>query len=122
MKYISQIKEFIKNNKWLLAIILFFILLRIPSLFESYWYGDEAIYAAVAKGMHDGKILYSGIWDHKPPLLYYIYFLAGYFEWSKGLVIVRLLSLVSGIVSIIYLSKILKTLFNKNSAVYIPLA
>jgi 4-amino-4-deoxy-L-arabinose transferase-like glycosyltransferase len=42
--------------------------LRIPSFFEPHWYTDEAGYVATARSMLQGKVLYTQIWNNKPPL------------------------------------------------------
>jgi 4-amino-4-deoxy-L-arabinose transferase-like glycosyltransferase len=47
--------------------------LRYPSLFEPRWYGDEGIFASVAESLRHGRMLYSGAWDNKPPLIYFTY-------------------------------------------------
>lgn len=56
---------------YILSLILFF-LLRLPSLFEPYWYGDEGIYLALGQGIRKGLLLYQQIHDNKPPTLYYL--------------------------------------------------
>jgi hypothetical protein len=56
----------------LLISIGLFIFLRLPSLFEPYWYGDEGIYLALGQGLRAGLNLYSQIHDNKPPILYYL--------------------------------------------------
>ena len=48
-----------------------FFLLRLPSLFEPYWYGDEGVYLSLGQGINHGLTLFSQIHDNKPPLLYY---------------------------------------------------
>ncbi|PIV07387.1 hypothetical protein COS53_02565, partial [Candidatus Shapirobacteria bacterium CG03_land_8_20_14_0_80_35_14] len=55
---------------WLSAILFF--LLRLPSLFEPYWYGDEGVYLALGQGIRHGLTLYSQIYDNKPPAIYYL--------------------------------------------------
>ncbi len=63
-------------RKWLvvheaiLIILAGVVFLRIPSLFEPYWYGDEGIYLTVGRAMRSGVELYRGIHDNKPPLIY----------------------------------------------------
>lgn len=72
MKLLSRLQ----NNKftwYFLIICIVFVLLRLPSLIEPYWYGDEGIYEVIGKAMSHGEILYRDIWDNKPPLLYLIY-------------------------------------------------
>jgi len=58
--------------KYLVILALFFFLLRIPSLFEPYWYGDEGIYLVLGQAIRKGVTLYSRIHDNKPPTLYYL--------------------------------------------------
>lgn len=55
---------------WLSA-ILFFVL-RLPSLFEPYWYGDEGVYLVLGQAIRHGVTLYSQIYDNKPPAIYYL--------------------------------------------------
>ncbi|MDD3998692.1 MAG: hypothetical protein PHR98_01140 [Candidatus Shapirobacteria bacterium] len=59
----------------MLYAILFF-LLRFPSLFEPYWYGDEGIYLALGQAIRYGLLLFKQIHDNKPPTLYYLAALA----------------------------------------------
>lgn len=77
---------------FLLSISVLFFLLRFPSLFEPYWYGDEGIYLVIGDALRNGRDLYSGIWDHKPPLLYLIYQFFG-----QNLFSIKFLSLILGI-------------------------
>ncbi len=49
------------------------VVLRLPSLTEPRWYGDEGIFAAVAQKMRAGRSLYSEAWDNKPPLIFVTY-------------------------------------------------
>ncbi len=51
---------------WLLVIVL-----RIPSLAEPYWYGDEAIYLTIGNALRHGQAMYAQIVDHKTPFIYY---------------------------------------------------
>ncbi len=53
---------------WLSVIL--FLLLRLPSLFEPYWYGDEGVYLVLGQGIRNGLMLYSQIHDNKPPAIY----------------------------------------------------
>lgn len=63
------------KQEWLmlLGISVVFLILRIPSFFDPWWYGDENIYMAVGQGMARGQWLYTEVWDNKPPLIYLIY-------------------------------------------------
>lgn len=58
--------------KYLVILVLLFLFLRIPSLFEPYWYGDEGIYLVLGQAIRKGVTLYNRIHDNKPPTLYYL--------------------------------------------------
>src|SRR6266404_1137608 len=75
---------------------LLFFFLRLPSLIEPYWYGDEGIYQVVGMALHNGAQLYTQAWDNKPPLLYLVY---GLFNGDQFMV--RLASLLVGILTVI---------------------
>ena len=64
-----MLKKLLKSNFFLFIVVLFF-LLRLPSLFEPYWYDDEGIYLTIGQALNRGVKLYSQIHDNKPPLLY----------------------------------------------------
>lgn len=63
-----------KKHYLILTIILFLtFIFRFPSLFEPFWYGDEGIFAAVARNLNFGGVLYQDAWDNKPPMIYLTY-------------------------------------------------
>lgn len=64
--------SFLSRNKFWIFTFLIFIILRLPSLFEPYWYGDEGIYLTLGHGIRKGLVLYKQIHDNKPPTLYYL--------------------------------------------------
>ena len=53
---------------WLLGPLALFAVLRIPSFFEPHWYTDEAGYVTTARSLLHGQVLYSQVWNNKPPL------------------------------------------------------
>ncbi|HSP64966.1 MAG TPA: glycosyltransferase family 39 protein [Candidatus Deferrimicrobium sp.] len=53
---------------WTAPSFLVFTVLRLPSFFEPHWYTDEASYVSVARSLLQGRVLYSQIWNNKPPL------------------------------------------------------
>lgn len=57
---------------WMMGIAGLVILLRLPSLWEPHWYGDEGIYLAIGKALSAGGQLYIDIVDHKTPIIYYL--------------------------------------------------
>lgn len=76
-------KEFVHANEGIILIMILVVVLRIPNLFEPYWYGDEGIYLAVGQAMRHGITLYKEIIDHKTPLIYYWSALAYSLVWLK---------------------------------------
>lgn len=53
-----------------LLILIFF--LRLPSVFEPYWYGDEGITLTIGQQVKRGLVLYKDVVDNKTPLLYFL--------------------------------------------------
>lgn len=107
MKILSRLEK--SREFWFLFITsVSFFLFRLPSLFEPNWYGDEGIYQVIGRGLNQGRLLYSGIWDNKPPLLYVIYqIFNGDQFW------LRLASLVTGLLAIIAFFALARELFPK---------
>lgn len=83
----NRLKE-ILLSKTLLIILALVVILRIPSLFEPYWYGDEAIYLTVGNAMRQGAMLYKNIFDHKPPAIYVLAAISGSLFWFKFVLLV----------------------------------
>ncbi len=95
MRLLQKLEK--SRDFWFLLITSFlFFLLRLPSLFEPYWYGDEGIYQVLGRAMNQHLLLYRDIWDNKPPLLYFVYSLFGSDQFW-----VRLFSLIIGLLTII---------------------
>ncbi|MFA4827484.1 MAG: hypothetical protein WC596_04545 [Candidatus Shapirobacteria bacterium] len=65
-------KSILLKHRFLILFVILFLLLRLPSFFEPYWYGDEGIYLTLGQGIRNGLTLYSQIHDNKPPTLYYL--------------------------------------------------
>lgn len=86
--------SFLKKNIFIFFILIFIALLRIPSIFEPYWYGDEGIYLTLGMGIKRGLLLYRDIFDNKPPLIYLLTALAdGRLYWFRSMLFIS--SLVS---------------------------
>ncbi|MGE5042462.1 MAG: ArnT family glycosyltransferase [Candidatus Levyibacteriota bacterium] len=94
---------------FLTAAVAVFTLLRIPSLFEPDWYGDEGIYQVIGRALVQGRVLYKGIWDNKPPMLYLYYALV-----NGDLFSIRLLSLLFGAGAVVTFYFVARTLFQKS--------
>ena len=98
-------------------IVSIFAFLRFPSLFEPYWYGDEGIYQVIGIALRQGRILYSEIWDNKPPVLYLIYAL-----FNGDQFYVRLLSLIAGAGVVVAFYFLAKKLFKNLHSVFVSTA
>lgn len=64
--------QFIKKHRFIIILAALFLILRLPSLFEPYWYGDEGVYLTLGQAIRKGLVLYNQIHDNKPPTLYYL--------------------------------------------------
>jgi len=78
-------KKLFQIPKWLFIVLICILILRIPTFFEPYSYGDETIYLTLGEGMRHGLTLYKDIHDNKPPLLYATAALAGSLFWFKAI-------------------------------------
>ncbi|KKU92327.1 MAG: Glycosyl transferase, family 39 [Microgenomates group bacterium GW2011_GWA1_48_10] len=87
----------LKINFWLLLVLGLIGVLRIPSLIEPNWYGDEQIYLVLGREIARGAVLYRDIWDNKPPLLYVLYALHPTLLWAKALATVFVLGTCTGV-------------------------
>lgn len=108
-------RTFNKIDIIFLSLLAFvFSLLRLPSIIEPYWYGDEGVYEVIGRALASGRILYSQIWDNKPPLLYVIYAI-----FSGDQFYVRLVSAIVGIFSLVIFFMIARKFFRNQIAVYV---
>lgn len=92
---ILKVIEKSKTFWYVLSLSLVFFILRLPSLIEPNWYGDEGIYQVIGNALSEGRLLYTQIWDNKPPLLYMVYALFGGDQFM-----VRFFSLLIGLLSV----------------------
>lgn len=70
---------------WLFLLLFVVLILRIPSFFEPYSYGDEMIYLTLGNAIRKGVSLYSQIHDNKPPLLYLVAAAAENLFWFRAI-------------------------------------
>jgi 4-amino-4-deoxy-L-arabinose transferase-like glycosyltransferase len=106
MKTLTKLEKS-KACWYLIGLLLLFFFLRLPSLIEPDWYGDEGIYQTIGMALNHGQMLYSGAWDNKPPLLYLTYAL-----FQGDLFAARTASLVVGMLTIGIFFAFSQKLFN----------
>lgn len=107
----KKLLEKIHCPHWVCLLLAIVMLLRIPSFFEPYSYGDQAIYLTLGEGVRQGLTLYKDLHDNKPPLLYLLGAAAGNLFWFK--VILAFWNLVT----IILFWKLAEALFPKKERV-----
>jgi len=113
MKILANLEK--GRDIWFLIVAsLIFFFLRFPSLFEPDWYGDEGIYQTLGIGIRTGRLLYRDVFDNKPPLLYLLYSFV-----SSDQFMIRLLSLIFGVLTVIIFFYLCKRLFTNAKASYI---
>ncbi len=72
IRKIVTLDKLLDTQTPLFLLLVLVLLLRLPNLFEPYWYGDEGIYLTIGQSMNKGAKLYTEIIDHKTPLIYYL--------------------------------------------------
>lgn len=84
IKECASLLKILKKNRFIVILLLIIFVLRLPSLFEPYWYGDEGVYLTIGLAIKKGFLLYRDIYDNKTPLLYLLSALAdGSLFWLK---------------------------------------
>lgn len=101
----NRLITIIDTPLWLEIFFVVILLLRIPSFFEPYYYGDEMIYLTLGEGVRQGVELYSGLHDNKPPLLYLTAAISG------NLFVFKVLLAGFNLLSIYLFWKLVKVLF-----------
>lgn len=110
---LKKLNKSLHTPLWLFGLLLIVLILRIPSFFEPYAYGDEMIYLVLGEALRQGVPLYQGIHDNKPPLLYVMAGISG------SLFVFRVILALWNFVTIYIFWKLLDHLFPKNKAIQI---
>jgi len=74
--------KLIKEQKFVLLLLVINFIFLLPSLFEPISYGDECIYLTLGNAFRRGLVFYRDIHDNKPPLLYLVAALSGGTLWA----------------------------------------
>ena len=101
----DQIK---KIPRWLIILLVLVSLLRIPTLFMPYSYGDETIYLTLGQGIRQNLTLYKDIHDNKPPLIYLLAAAADNLASFKAILAVW------NLLTVFIFFKLSENLFSKN--------
>lgn len=106
-KKVNSILDKIHTPNWLTFFLAILIILRIPSFFEPFSYGDEMIYLTLGEAIRRGLVLYRDVHDNKPPFLYFLAAVAGNVFWFRAILAGWML------VTTILFWKLTQTLFPK---------
>lgn len=71
-KLLKKIIDFCHIPYWLFFVLILILVLRIPSFFEPFSYGDEMIYLTLGNAARKSLVFYKDIHDNKPPFLYWL--------------------------------------------------
>jgi hypothetical protein len=105
--YLKRLLNYLVKHEWLVILLFLIFILRIPSLYEPHWYGDEEIYLVMGQGLRKGLVFYRDIFDHKPPVIYVVAAIVQNVFWFR-----LLLMIVHGI-SVVYFAKLSELLLKK---------
>lgn len=69
---LNNVLHWLVRHEGILLMVALVVALRLPTLYEPAWYGDENIYLTIGQGIRKGLVLYKDITDYpnKPPLIY----------------------------------------------------
>lgn len=109
----KRVLKVLHTPRWLFGLLCVVLVLRIPSFFEPYSYGDEMIYLSLGEAIRRAIPLYSQIHDNKPPLLYVTAAIAGSLFWFKAILAIWHLA------TVFIFWKLSETLFPKNKKLHI---
>ncbi|MEA3337240.1 MAG: glycosyltransferase family 39 protein [Chloroflexota bacterium] len=105
-----------QTGRWfdLLVLLLFFLtvgFLRVPAFEQSVVDWDESIYLLMSRGMLEGHLPYTAVWDHKPPGIYLLFALAQLL-FGRSIVAIRVLTWLAVTASCFLLYKFGKDRFH----------
>ncbi len=103
-----------KRNYLLLLLLVLFVGLRIPSLYEPFG-RDQGIYATVAVNLLEGGTPYKDVWDHKPPGIYFMYALA-FAIFGRSMVSIPLLEIFYFRATLLIFYRVARTLCDEGVA------
>lgn len=106
---IKKIIKWIEEREAIVLILLLVAVLRMPSLFEPHWYGDEGIYLVLGQALRKGLVWYKEIHDNKPPLLYLLAAISGNVMWF------RFMLMITSLINVVAIYKLLSRFVAKNT-------
>lgn len=124
-RFIEFVNKVIRSDVfWLVLILIFIFLLRLQSATEVVIDWDESVYFTIAQDAVNGGGIYETAWDHKGPVLFFIFMpVIKLFEnFGNILVILRIFTTIYLLVSMFFIYLIARELFGKGASLASPLA
>ncbi len=88
----KKVIAWIAKHEFLVGVMILAAVLRIPSLFEPNWYGDEGVYLVMGQALKHGLVWYRDIHDNKPPLLYLLAAISGNVMYFRAVLLVWMMA------------------------------
>ena len=112
--FFSKLSSKTKQFYFWVTLVAVYFFARLPFLFMPNWNFDEGVYLSIGSDLNNGFTLYSQSWDHKPPILYWVYqFLLK--VSSNQYFIFPLVNFFLGLATIVLVYKISHYFFESNS-------
>lgn len=112
----NSLKYTYKNQIIYVALIMLAILISLHSSISpinsnGYITTDVSVWTNIAKRMCQGEIMYKDFFDHKGPILYFLYYIGYLFKGCLGIWIIEL---ICNVINVIYIYKISKLILKDN--------
>ena len=110
---------------YIYGILFLFFCSKMSPLYPTNEWSDVNVYFNIGKGMFSGMTLYSEIFDHKGPLIFFIYGLGSLFSKSSfiGLFLFQIIGWLVALTAIFYTAKLyLKDIFAFIISLLLPLS
>ncbi|MDD5070275.1 MAG: glycosyltransferase family 39 protein [Candidatus Omnitrophica bacterium] len=109
-----------KNNLHILILIFLLIfIVRLPFISKLLNHPDEKVYFTVAQQISQGAVLYRDVWDHKGPLLYFL-FVPVIKLFGPDITALRLFTTIYLMISMWFVYLLAKRVFPSTIAVIVP--
>jgi len=101
---------------YLLTAFLLWIIFYIPFIRFQILHVDEAVYLIVAKQILKGAVPYLDVWDHKPPMVFWLYAFIMKLFGTRNFIPINIVTLLFNLVSTLMVFKITKLFTNRKTA------
>ncbi|MDD5070274.1 MAG: glycosyltransferase family 39 protein [Candidatus Omnitrophica bacterium] len=123
VNFFSRAKDNQTKGNFILLFLIFItiLILRLPYATQLMRQDDEQVYFTAAWQISEGAVLYKDIWDHKGPLLYFL-FVPVIKCFGPSIIALRIFTTVYLLITMFFIYRLAKLLFLKDLALITPLA